>query len=342
MASARKLYPDRIVQFLVQSEDDPRLWSVTLTPTPDPTEDYKSVTVDARTGKVVGEYKVGEGFMDLMFRLHVDLFAGLPGKLFLGFMGLLLLVALVSGVVLYAPFMRKLDFGTVRRERSTRVRWLDLHNLLGIVTLVWCFVVGATGMINTWADLLIKYWQYEHVGELLKPYKGQALVPEAERLAAAALAGGGQSGRAGQEPLLRRLPWHVLLQPAPQHLLHAWRYATDVEAAAAGAGGRAHGQGDRRAADALVSRRAADLPAAALRRLRRPAHEDHLGAAGHRHHRRAGQRAVPLAEETQARSDVSHQREWWSSVTPSSALIRRGGAWTPARTVPANVPIGCT
>lgn len=181
MASARKLYPDRIVQFMGKSEDEDRLWWLTLTPTPEPTEDYKSVTVDARTAQVVGEYKVGEGFMDLMFRLHVDLFAGLPGKLFLGFMGLLLLVALVSGVVLYAPFMRKLDFGAVRRERSTRVRWLDLHNLLGIVTLVWFFVVGATGMINTWADLLIKYWQHEHVGALVKPYQGQPLVPESER-----------------------------------------------------------------------------------------------------------------------------------------------------------------
>lgn len=44
--------------------------------------------------------------MWVMFKLHVDLFAGLPGTLFLGFMGLLLLVAIVSGVVLYAPFMR--------------------------------------------------------------------------------------------------------------------------------------------------------------------------------------------------------------------------------------------
>lgn len=182
MASARRLYPDRIVQFMGKSDDDERLWWVTLAPTPEPTLDYKSVMIDARTAQVVGESKVGEGFMNLMLRLHVDLFAGLPGKLFLGFMGLLLLLALVSGVVLYAPFMRKLEFGTVRRDRSTRVRWLDLHNLIGIVTLVWCFVVGATGMINTWADLLIKYWQVEHVGALLKPYQGQALVPEAERL----------------------------------------------------------------------------------------------------------------------------------------------------------------
>jgi uncharacterized iron-regulated membrane protein len=90
-------------------------------------------------------------------------------------------VAVISGVVLYAPFMRKLAFGEVRRERSTRVKWLDLHNVLGVVTLTWVFVVGATGMINTWADLLIKYWQYDHVGALLAPYKGQALVAEAER-----------------------------------------------------------------------------------------------------------------------------------------------------------------
>jgi uncharacterized iron-regulated membrane protein len=181
MAAARQRYPDRIVQFMGKSDDDERLWWFTMTPSPAPTDDYKSVVVDARTAQVVGEYKVGEGFMDLMLRLHVDLFAGLPGKLFLGFMGLLLLVALVSGVVLYAPFMRKLDFGTVRHERATRVRWLDLHNLIGIVTLVWFFVVGATGVINTWADLLVKYWQYEHVGELVKPYQGKPLVPLAER-----------------------------------------------------------------------------------------------------------------------------------------------------------------
>jgi uncharacterized iron-regulated membrane protein len=84
----------------------------------------------------------------------------------------LLLVAIVSGVVLYAPFMRKLDFGAVRQSRP-RAKWLDLHNLLGIVTLVWAFTVGATGMINTWADLVIKYWQYDQLSALLAPYQGQ-------------------------------------------------------------------------------------------------------------------------------------------------------------------------
>ena len=181
MKAARARYPDRIVQFASQPEDDANLWAITLTPTPEPTNDFKSIAVDARTGQVLGEFKVGEGFMDLMLRLHVDLFAGLPGKLFLGLMGLLLLVAIVSGVVLYAPFMRKLDFGAVRIDRSTRTKWLDLHNLLGIATLVWAFVVGATGMINTWAELMVQYWQNDQLTTLLSQYKGAPLVPESAR-----------------------------------------------------------------------------------------------------------------------------------------------------------------
>ena len=176
LAAAHRRYPERIVQFASQPAEDDGTWSVTLTPTPAPTEDFKSIVVDARNAAVIGEAPVGEGVMSVVRRLHVDLFAGLPGKLFLGLMGLLLLVAIVSGVVLYAPFMRKLRFGEVRRDRSRRVRWLDLHNLLGIVTLVWAFVVGATGMVNTWAELIVSYWQNDQLAALLAPYKGQPVV----------------------------------------------------------------------------------------------------------------------------------------------------------------------
>ena len=178
---ARAERPDRVVQYASQPEDSPDLWFVTMTPTPAPTDDFRSVAVDARTGEVYERPRVDQGFMWVMFKLHVDLFAGLPGMLFLGLMGFLLLVAIVSGAVLYSPFMRKLDFGTVRRERRVRLKWLDLHNLLGIVTLVWLFVVGATGMVNTWADLMVKYWQHDQLSALLAPYQGQPTVPLAER-----------------------------------------------------------------------------------------------------------------------------------------------------------------
>ncbi|HEX2884815.1 PepSY-associated TM helix domain-containing protein [Vineibacter terrae] len=109
---------------------------------------------DVRSGQSLGPPRLeSSGFMLVVEKLHTELFAGLPGALFLGTMGLMLVLAVVSGVMLYAPFMRRLDFGTVRREGSTRLRWLDLHNLLGIVTVVWTLVVGVTGIINTFHDL---------------------------------------------------------------------------------------------------------------------------------------------------------------------------------------------
>jgi uncharacterized iron-regulated membrane protein len=170
LAAAQARQPAKLVQFIFREPDDDKVWFVSLGDTPTD-EKSKVVAVDARTAKVLAEPKLDEGFMHVMFKLHVDLFAGLPGTLFLGFMGLLLLASIVSGVVLYAPFMRKLAFGAVRRERSTRVKWLDLHNLLGVVTLTWALVVGATGVINTWAELVIKFWQLDQMAEMIAPYK---------------------------------------------------------------------------------------------------------------------------------------------------------------------------
>jgi uncharacterized iron-regulated membrane protein len=172
IAAGRALYPSKIVMYISQEADEKAIWNLTLGDHPTD-EHYKPIAVDARTARVITEPAFeGGAFMSTMFSLHVDLFAGLYGKLFLGFMGLLLLVAIVSGVVLYAPFMRKLDFGTVRHGRTQRLKWLDLHNLLGIVTLVWALVVGATGMVNTWADVLLKYWQATEIAAMLAPYRG--------------------------------------------------------------------------------------------------------------------------------------------------------------------------
>jgi uncharacterized iron-regulated membrane protein len=170
LAAGKAVYPGKVMMYMSREADDDRIWNLTMGDIHgDP--HFKSLAVDSRTAKVLADVPTDGTFLHVMLRLHTDMFAGLPGLLFLGFMGLLLLVAIVSGAVLYAPFMRKLEFGTVRRQRQARVKWLDLHNLLGIVTLVWAFVVGATGMINTWADLLLKYWQNDQLAEMVAPYR---------------------------------------------------------------------------------------------------------------------------------------------------------------------------
>jgi len=178
VADARARRPEEKVQFLVGDPEHPELWFVRMGETRDAHMASSFFYYDARTGDYLHEYPLNQGVMNVVYRLHVDMFAGLPGTLFLGFMGLLLVASLVSGTVLYGPYMRKLRFGEVRRHRSSRLKWLDLHNLLGIVTLVWFLVVGATGVINTLAIPIFGQWQSTELAEMTADYRGKARVEE--------------------------------------------------------------------------------------------------------------------------------------------------------------------
>ncbi|NMK47545.1 PepSY-associated TM helix domain-containing protein [Achromobacter sp. Bel] len=189
VASAKSMYPGEVIDYLFFDPDEPQVWVGMAKKPGDGQASGHAVRMDGRTGDVLLDgppYTQDKfSFMGIMLALHVDLFAGLPGELFLGFMGLLFCVAIVSGVVLYGPFMKKLEFGTVRATRSSRLKWLDLHNLLGIVTLVWAFVVGVTGVINELSTPLFRLWQSTELVRILEPYKGQTVPTE---LASAQLA----------------------------------------------------------------------------------------------------------------------------------------------------------
>ncbi|MGF1612203.1 MAG: PepSY-associated TM helix domain-containing protein [Kiloniellales bacterium] len=176
VAAGMAQQPDEFIQFLFWDEHDENVVYLSLAEARDaPPDDNRILGFDARTGAFLAESDFRDGVMFFLYRLHVDLFAGLPGMLFLGFMGLLFVASIVSGVVLYAPFMRKLEFGTLRKARTARLKWLDLHNLLGIVTLLWALVVGATGVINTWADLVIQLWRHDQLAAMVAPYQGKPL-----------------------------------------------------------------------------------------------------------------------------------------------------------------------
>lgn len=170
--AGRKLHPDLVLQYLSWDPDEPNVVSLSMGTSPKELA-VRFLTIDARTAEVLKAPKVQEGLMYILLRLHVDLFAGIPGKLFLGLMGLLFVASIVSGAVVYGPFMRNLDFGTVRTGKAARVTWFDLHSLFGIVTLMWAIVVGATGVINTWADLVVRLWQFDQLAEMTAPYRNR-------------------------------------------------------------------------------------------------------------------------------------------------------------------------
>ncbi|MDF8335095.1 PepSY-associated TM helix domain-containing protein [Novosphingobium cyanobacteriorum] len=152
--------------FVGFSADDPQI-TVTVGPRADAAAaEMRLFSYDRSTGHALGEVR-GDGIMTLLLKVHTDLLLGLPGMLFLGVMGLLFMVSLVSGVVLYAPFMRRLPFGTLRQGRSRRLGLLDEHNLLGIVTLGWALAIGLTGAINAFADPLTAAWRQRELASMV-------------------------------------------------------------------------------------------------------------------------------------------------------------------------------
>ncbi len=172
VAAGLAKFPGQAVQFMFWDRDEPDLVMLSIGKAVDSDpNDNRLARLDAHTGQYLDEYDFRSRITYIFLKLHVDMFAGLPGKLFLGLMGLLFCAAIVSGVVLYWPSTRKLNFGAVRRDRSRLVRWLDLHNLLGIVTVVWALTVGFTGVINTWADLVFKIWQNGQLVEMTASYR---------------------------------------------------------------------------------------------------------------------------------------------------------------------------
>ncbi len=185
VAVARKRHPDHVPMFVFVDDDEPKV-TVGMLPSPTaPPAQTRQLKFDARTGELLKETEPaaasGPDFLDVMLRLHRDLFAGLAGELFLGAMGLVFAASVVSGVVLYAPFMRRLEFGTVRWRRGRRLRWLDLHNLMGIVTTAWVLVVAVTGVLNELSRPLFQLYQLTDVQAMLAPYRGRA-VPALDRL----------------------------------------------------------------------------------------------------------------------------------------------------------------
>ena len=173
VSTALAQYPGDVPLFFGWDDHSPSVYVNTGARPDTPPPEMHTAIMHGYTGEVLPAPQFNEGVMFFLYRLHTDIFVGLPGMLFLGAMALLFAVAIVSGLVLYGPFMRKLRFGTVRTGRSRRLAWLDLHNVLGIVTLGWAFVVGITGAINTLAGPLEQAWQAEQLGEFAARYEGR-------------------------------------------------------------------------------------------------------------------------------------------------------------------------
>lgn len=188
-ARALSAIPHGRVAFVVFDREHPEVTVGVTVTEPDAGQSTWASVFDRRTGDLVITEPEGHGFMDVMLRLHTDMYAGQAGLYFLGAMGVLLAMAIVSGVVLYGPFTHKLAFGSLRAGRARRVYWLDVHNLLGIVTVTWAMVVGLTGTINTLEQPIGAFWRSSDLAAMLERHRdapAPASLPSIDAVVAAA------------------------------------------------------------------------------------------------------------------------------------------------------------
>lgn len=168
LRSGLAMFPGGQVRFLVWDRDDRDVVVVSVSHGTDRQRRVSDIRMDARTAEVLDIPDVQSRLTFLLLRIHTELLAGLPGKLVLGGMGVLFIIATVSGIVLYGPSMRRLRFGRIRAERRARIRWLDLHNLIGIATAAWVMVVAVTGVLNAVSDLLIDAWRQNQLADMIR------------------------------------------------------------------------------------------------------------------------------------------------------------------------------
>jgi uncharacterized iron-regulated membrane protein len=167
---AKAKRPDDVITFAVPDDDEP-MWHLFMSTALNSPQITAVVTVDDHTGRVL---RVGDSTRSPVIRfitdLHTELLLGENGMLFLGPVALCFIIAIVSGIVVYGPFMRRLDFGALR-PRKRRLYWLDLHNLTGIVLAAWMLVVGVTGLVNTLARQVARHWQSTELVQMIVPWR---------------------------------------------------------------------------------------------------------------------------------------------------------------------------
>ena len=168
VANIRAAYPEeRVLSVGVDPEHHPGvLLAVTAPVAARSFDDARVRFADLVTAQPTGDPDPGPTLTGFLLELHAQWFLGPLGELIGALIALLVLIALLSGLVVYAPYVKRIAFGVLRRGRGARLLQLDLHNFIGAVVLGWALVVTATGFLLGFGTAAIGLWQMTELSGL--------------------------------------------------------------------------------------------------------------------------------------------------------------------------------
>ncbi len=111
-------------------------------------EKSKKIYVHPVSGKVVGvNENANSSFQRSLLLLHYTLFAGTAGKISVFFIGVLFLITLITGLIVYRRSLAKVFTLKVRFNRQTaRATYSSLHRIVGVWSLLFNLLIVATGL----------------------------------------------------------------------------------------------------------------------------------------------------------------------------------------------------
>lgn len=161
IAAVRAAHPsDRILLVERDDQESPGRLSFFVAPKGDKTFDRAHpVYVESATSKLLPATDPAKTPTGLFLELHSEWFMGPLGEVFGAVVALLVLISVVSGIVIYAPYVRNVALGVLRRGRGARLLQIDLHNFFGAIVLGWILVVTCTGFMLGFGSVAQMLWQ---------------------------------------------------------------------------------------------------------------------------------------------------------------------------------------
>lgn len=129
--------------------------------------------VDPTSGEVFASGAPNKGWGNFVRQLHVRfLYGSFWGRWIAGFFGIILVISTATGLLIYTRFNANSWRPMVRRGRGLRIVSADLHKIVGVGSLAFNLVFGATGAV---LGLEGVYWRY--FGERQAPPAAQRVEP---------------------------------------------------------------------------------------------------------------------------------------------------------------------
>ena len=158
---------ERVASVGIDPVEHPGVVLFVTVPNAEPGFDHAQLRfADTATGELIGDSNPQKTFTGFLLELHAQWFLGPIGELIGALIALFVLLSLVSGIVVYAPYVKRVAFGVLRRGKDARLLQLDLHNFIGVVVLGWALVVTATGFLLGFSTLAIGIWQATELHDL--------------------------------------------------------------------------------------------------------------------------------------------------------------------------------